>query len=143
MAKCSDTKYLQSAVIPFVIENGVLKVLLITSRSGKRWVIPKGCIEDDLTSLESAVEEAYEEAGIKGRAYKKAIGEYRYRKWGGICHVEVFQFEVNEVLQEWPEASFRQRAWVTVEEAAERVVEKALKSIIRRVPELVNRIRVR
>ena len=143
MAMRSDTKYLQSAVIPFMFENGVLKVLLIISRSGKRWVIPKGCIEDDLTSLESAVEEAYEEAGIKGRAYKKAIGKYRYRKWGGICHVEVFLFEVNEVLQEWPEASFRQRAWVTVEEAAERVVEKALKSIIRRVPELVNRIRVR
>ncbi len=143
MAKCSDTKYLQSAVVPFVFKNGMLKVLLISSRSGKRWVIPKGIIEDDLTSLESAVEEAYEEAGIKRQSYKKAIGNYQYPKWDGNCHVEVFLFEVNEVLKEWPEAHFRQRAWVTVEEAAERVDEKALKSIIRRVPELVDKIPVR
>ena len=138
MPDCSDTKYLQSGVIPFVVENGTVKVLLVTSRSGERWVIPKGIIEGEAASLESAVREAYEEAGIKGKAYSQAIGEYRYQKWGGTCRVKVFLFQVNEVLKEWPEAHFRQRAWVSVEEAVKRVSERALKNMVRRVPELID-----
>jgi len=135
--------YDQSAVVPFVLIDGALEILLITSRSGKRWVVPKGLIEDDLTAQQSAVREAYEEAGIKGKAYKKSIGEYRYRKWLGTCNVEVFLFEVHDVLEEWPEAHFRQRAWLSVDEAADRVNEKALKKIIRRVPELIDTMSIR
>ena len=134
----SDPKYLQSGVIPFVIENGTVKILLVTSRSGERWVIPKGIIEGKATPLESAVREAYEEAGIKGKAYGRAIGEYRYQKWGGTCQVKVFLFKVNKVLKEWPEVHFRQRAWVSVEEAVKRVSERALKNMVRRVPILVD-----
>lgn len=108
MALYSRRKYAQSAVVPFVLKNGAVELLLITNRSGNRWVIPKGIVEGSLTALESAVREAYEEGGIKGKAYKEAIGEYRYRKWSGTCNVEVFLFEVSEVLREWPEADFRQ-----------------------------------
>ncbi len=115
--------------------------MLVTSRSGKRWVIPKGIIESDLTSLESAEKEAFEEAGVLGKAQANAIGRYQYNKWGGTCTVEVFLLEVEKVLQEWPESQLRQREWLKVEGAIKRVDEKTLKKIIRRVPKLLNDIR--
>jgi 8-oxo-dGTP pyrophosphatase MutT (NUDIX family) len=124
-----------------MFKNDQITVLLITNWSGKRWIIPKGMIEDDLTSCESAVREAYEEGGIKGKAYDRPIGQYQYKKWNGTCNVEVFLFEVYDVLADWPEAHFRRRTWLSVDEAAALVNEKALKDIIRQVPKLLDKIK--
>ncbi len=44
-----DYFYNQSAVIPFRFRRDKLEVLLITSRRRKRWIIPKGIVEQDLT----------------------------------------------------------------------------------------------
>jgi 8-oxo-dGTP pyrophosphatase MutT (NUDIX family) len=112
---------------------------MITNRKGERWIIPKGLVEDDLTALESAAREAWEEAGVKGRISEKSVGEYRYEKWGGTCIVEVFLLNVTDVLAHWPEDDFRQREWVGVEEAAGRVREEALRKIIRQAPKLVKK----
>jgi len=45
----SDWIYNQSGVVPFRLAKGKVQILLVTSRSGKRWVIPKGIIEPDLS----------------------------------------------------------------------------------------------
>ena len=126
-----DWLYNQSAVIPFRMENGELKVLLITTLHKKKWIIPKGVIEENLSPGESAAMEAYEEAGVKGHVYPDQIGEYQYRKWGGVCTVKVYLLEVREMLDEWPESDLRERRWLSISEAAELVKEKALKPIIR------------
>ena len=141
MARYPSCTYDQSGVIPFWVRNNEIQIMLITSRSGKRWVIPKGTIESDLSSLESAEKEAFEEAGVLGKAHPMAIGKYQYNKWGGTCTVEVFLLEVEKVLQEWPESQLRQREWLKVEGAIKRVDEKTLKKIIRRVPKLLNDIK--
>ena len=59
--------YTQSAVIPFREQNGEFQVMLITSRKKKRWVIPKGVKEPELSAPASAANEAMEEAGIRGK----------------------------------------------------------------------------
>jgi 8-oxo-dGTP pyrophosphatase MutT (NUDIX family) len=128
--------YAQSGVIPFCLRGDVIAVLLITNWRRRRWVIPKGLIEGNLSARDSAVQEAYEEAGIRGLTSKLAIGEYDYQKWGGTCHVDVFLFRVKEVLASWPEATFRHRVWFSVETAAGMVKEKALGDLIRRMPAL-------
>lgn len=138
MARYSSSMYYQSGVIPFWVRKKEIQIMLVTSRSGKRWVIPKGTIESDLSALESAEKEAFEEAGVLGKADAMAIGKYQYNKWGGTCTVEVFLLEVKKVLQEWPESQLRQREWLKVEGAIKRVDEKNLKKIIRRVPKLLN-----
>ena len=130
--------YNQSGVIPFRRYGSNIEILLITSRKGKRWVIPKGVIEADLTPHESAVREAFEEAGIRGHIYTESVGEYQYRKWGGVCTVKVFLFEVTEEVDEWLESTFRQRKWMTVTEAVKLVKEKELKKIISDVPVFVS-----
>ena len=137
MARRSNLTYPQSGVIAVAFQRSEISILLITSRSNKRWVIPKGLIEENLTPRESAIKEAYEEAGVRGLVPLQPIGEYQYQKWRGTCNVEVFLLEVTDVLPEWPEAQFRRRAWLSVEEAGQRVDEKALRRIIRRVPKLL------
>lgn len=128
----------QSGVIPFRREEGKIRIMLITSRRRKRWVIPKGVIEPHLSPQESAVNEAHEEAGIKGHISPETVGEYRYHKWGGVCTVRVFLFEVEEIAEDWPEAHMRKRKWMSVQEAEKLVDEQFLKEMIRKVPELIS-----
>ena len=124
-----DGYYDQSAVLPYRRREGRLELLLVTSRKRKRWVLPKGIVEPDLSPAESAAQEALEEAGIRGRVAAEPVGRYEYRKWGGTCTVEVFTMEVESVLERWPE-EFRDREWLSPEEAAGRVREPELRELI-------------
>jgi phosphohistidine phosphatase len=124
-----DYFYRQSAVIPYRQGASGLEVLLITNRKGRRWIVPKGIVEQDLTAAQSAAKEAYEEAGIEGRMASDPLGAYAYEKWGGTCRVEVYAMEVERELSSWPE-SFREREWVRPERAAKRVREPKLKEMI-------------
>lgn len=131
------TTYAQSAVIPFRFsDTGHLRILLITSNRGK-WIVPKGLVEPDLSPEESAAQEAFEEAGVRGRVLPGAIGRYQYEKWGGTCDVTLFLMEVGEELKRWPEMAWRDRRWVEVSEALGLVNHTELREVIARVPELV------
>lgn len=113
-----------------------LEILLITSRETRRWVIPKGWPMPEKSPAESAAQEAYEEAGIRGQIEAQAIGHYGYskRQRGGAkkrFRVDVFAMEVAEVLDLWPEAHERARHWLSPAEAAIRVDEPGLAVLIR------------
>ena len=62
--------YQQSAVIPIFDD----KIVLITSRRKKRWIIPKGVIELGLAPEDSAAKEALEEAGVVGSVSPRELG---------------------------------------------------------------------
>jgi 8-oxo-dGTP pyrophosphatase MutT (NUDIX family) len=124
----------QYAVLPWR-RAGELEILLITSRETKRWVIPKGWPMPDHSEAESAAQEAYEEAGIRGRMAERPMGHYGYNKrmrGGGKrrFRVDVFALEVTEILDLWPEAHERRRQWVSPQEAAELVHEPQLAALI-------------
>ena len=116
----------QSGVIP--VSEG--RVCLVTSSSGKRWIIPKGMIDPGHTAGEGALIEAWEEAGLLGVLRPEPIGSYLYEKYGRLHHVVVFVLEVTEAVSDWPERNIRRREWVSPEKAAERVVESGLKLLI-------------
>jgi phosphohistidine phosphatase len=128
-----DYFYTQSAVIPYREREGGPQVLLITSRKKRRWVIPKGVKEPDLTPQASAAKEALEEAGIEGCISERPIGSYRYRKWGGICTVQVFVMAVARERETWEEP-YRDREWVSLETAISRIDEDRLKDLLRSLP---------
>ncbi len=128
-----DFFYQQSAVIPFRRRDNNLEILVITSRRKRRWVVPKGVKEPDLSAQDSAAKEALEEAGIEGDVFPASIGSYEYEKWGGTCHVEVYGMEVKKVYEDWLE-SFRDRQWVPLEEAVARLGEEDLKAIVQSLP---------
>ena len=129
MREVPEYFYEQSGVIPYRRVQGTIEVLMITSRKKKRWVIPKGVKEPELSPAESAAKEALEEAGVEGRLSSSPLGFYRYSKWGGTCNVEVYAMEVETVFQDWEE-SHRHREWVSVMEAIHRTREKGLKRLI-------------
>jgi len=121
--------YTQSAVLPYRLIEGRVEFLLVTSRRKNRWVLPKGVVDPELSAVDSAVKEAWEEAGIEGTVSSRALGSYRYEKWAGVCTVDVFLLRVEEVSETWPE-SHRKRQWLEPREAALRVDEPGLQQII-------------
>ena len=122
--------YRQSGVIPVRRGPDGIEILLVTTRGRGRWTIPKGVVDVGRTPVESAVKEAYEEAGVRGVAAAEAVGSYRYRKWGGECVVEVFILNVDTVLDRWPEQLERTRQWMTVIDAVRAVTNHELRLII-------------
>ena len=114
---------------------GGLEVLLITSRETRRWVIPKGWPIKGKSSSKSAAQEAFEEAGVTGKIAKSPFGTYAYDKRlksGRLQHVRVavFGLQVDTEAEAFPEVGQREKAWVTLEEAAHRVDEPELMVIL-------------
>ena len=131
----ADSTSQQFAALPWRQAQG-FEILLITSRETRRWVIPKGWPMAGHAAAESAAQEAYEEAGIRGRVATPAIGHYGYTKrvrgsGKKRFRVDVFAMEVTEILDLWPEAHERTRQWLSPQEAAAHVNEPELATLIR------------
>ena len=123
----------QSAVLAYCFESGTPKVLMITSRGRRRWVLPKGRIEEGQTAKECALLEAYEEAGIKGEIATK-IGGYSYTKLdqpGDTSYrVKVYPMVVSSISDDWPEKDQRDRLWMDFKSAANAVEEPELRALL-------------
>jgi 8-oxo-dGTP pyrophosphatase MutT (NUDIX family) len=117
----------QAAAIP--LRNG--QVGLVTSRSGKRWVVPKGCMEPGKTAGEVALMEAWEEAGVVGVLQPDPIGSYIYEKDGLTCHVLVFILHVTGAADSYPEVGLRERAWLSLSQALARIEDAGLRELVR------------
>lgn len=126
----------QIAALPYRIESdGSARVLLITSRETRRWVIPKGNLIRGLDLHQAAAREAFEEAGISGIPCPTPLGIYHYgkRRRSGAVHeaeVQVFPLAVVTQFDDWPEQAERNSAWFTLPMAADAVDEPELKEII-------------
>ena len=112
------------------------EVLLITSLNSKRWIIPKGWPEAELSPGENAAREAFEEAGVTGKISAEPVGSYHYLKekkdGGGMpCTVHVFALAVTKQLDDWPEKGARELLWLPPEQAAAKVSEPALRQLFK------------
>ncbi|ACS60823.1 MULTISPECIES: NUDIX hydrolase [Rhizobium] len=112
-----------------------VEILLVTSRQSRRWVIPKGWPMRRKKPFETAATEAWEEAGVQGSVRKKPIGRYTYLKELGPdvvspCMVDLFQIEVERLTDDFKERGERVLVWVSPDEAARRVRELELKSLL-------------
>ena len=98
-------------------------------------MIPKGWLIDGLTEQEVAEREAWEEAGIVGRAKKRAFGSFSYIKVVDKdrklpARVRVFLLRVRRQRNHYPEMNQRRLAWLSPQEAVARVKETELKRIL-------------
>ncbi|WP_223799742.1 NUDIX hydrolase [Sphingomonas nostoxanthinifaciens] len=128
---------LQSAAIPYRIDDaGGVSLLLIRSRTRRRWIIPKGKIGARLLPSRSAEREAFEEAGVLGRIGHEPIGSYRQpagnrAPLGESLLVQAYPLEVVDELSVWQEMHQRERRWFTVKEALRAVTDPEIKTLIR------------
>ena len=133
------TIFQQAASIPHRIHKNEIQILLIKSRNGKKWIIPKGIIEEGDSARYTAEKETEEEAGVKGQVNKEAVGEYEYKKWGGVCRVQVFSMKVTNILDEWEEMHFRERKWEESQDAVKTVKPKQLQKILKQFVQSFNK----
>jgi ADP-ribose pyrophosphatase YjhB (NUDIX family) len=95
-----------------------VEVCLIRRKDSKKWAIPKGFIDRGDTPEEAALNEAFEEAGLDGKIIGGAIGTYDYKKEKTRLSVAVYLMKVLEEHEKWPEMTFRQRGWRSLNDAA-------------------------
>lgn len=132
----NGTHLLQVGALVYRLQNGKVEFLLITSRGTGRWIIPKGWPMPGKTLSQAALQEAYEEAGVRGIVETKAIGSYQYVKAdvpageNGKFSVDVFAVLYSHQEKKWPERGQRIFEWVPPDEAANRVIEPELKNLL-------------
>jgi 8-oxo-dGTP pyrophosphatase MutT (NUDIX family) len=129
---------LQYAALPYRFSaTGDLEILLVTSRTTRRWVIPKGWPMKGVEPAKVAAREAFEEAGVRGKVAAEPMGTYLYRKRdddhkspAAICRVRVFALQVKRQLDKWPEQHQREACWLTATTAAARIDDAGMRIII-------------
>ncbi len=121
----------QASAVPFRSTEAGIEFCLITSLSSGRWGFPKGLIDPGETAVETALKEAFEEAGLRGEIVGEPLGDYRYAKWGSMLCVTVYLMEVNAAEESWLEADRRQRRWVSAETATDMLDRKYLARLLK------------
>ena len=110
------------------------EVLLVSSSSG-RWILPKGWPIANKTEAQTALTEAWEEAGVKkGKVTRRPVGSFltAKRTLAGDdepCLLRVYAIRVDKTADIYPEREARDRIWVTPEQAASMVDEDGLRDI--------------
>jgi len=120
----------QAGVIPFRRNRHAIEICLIRTKGRKKWKIPKGFVDPDETPQQAALKVAWEEAGLRGRLLGEPIGTYDYEKWNLELSVAVFLMEVASEDDHWDESRFRERRWIPLDEAFERLKKHPVKSLL-------------
>ncbi|MGJ8597888.1 MAG: NUDIX hydrolase [Sulfitobacter sp.] len=125
----------QFAALCWRERRGKVEILLITSRRRKRWIVPKGWPMDGKTPAECALTEAWEEAGVEGKASDACLGVYSYQRLRAgeediPCLAMLYPVRVKALKKKFPERKDRRRKWVSRKKAAKMVSERELAKLI-------------
>ncbi|PVB63553.1 NUDIX hydrolase [Labrenzia sp. 011] len=121
--------------------NGKREVLMVTSRTTRRWILPKGWPIVSLRAHRTAAIEAFEEAGVIGRARKKPFASFQSYKGGegGLklrTRVLVYLVDVESTTDAFPERGERDVRWLSIEEAVRIAEDPGLVQVLRKLARL-------
>jgi len=133
----SEIQLFQSAVIPWRKIKEYGEVLLISTRKltggqGRQWIIPQGMVEPWQTPIQAGINEAWEEAGVKGKIEENPIALFTYKNLNEHCKVFYYPLEVTEKANIWPEKNERSRMWFSILEAEKKVKNEKLKEVFKK-----------
>jgi 8-oxo-dGTP pyrophosphatase MutT (NUDIX family) len=137
--KITAARRIQYGALPYRLSaSSRPRLMLVTSRETRRWIIPKGWPKKGKSPHHTAAREAFEEAGVVGAVAKRSVGSFSYKKQlknGGavVCEVRVFPLQVRRQNKQWPEKQERVVKWLSASQAAEKVKEPKLSAIILRL----------
>jgi 8-oxo-dGTP pyrophosphatase MutT (NUDIX family) len=124
----------QIAALPLRERAGWLEICLVTTRSTHRWTLPKGWPIKGCKDHVAARIEAEEEAGVTGRARKKAFGSFlawkRQDDSFERVEVNVHPMEVTGTLRIWKEQTERRVQWMRLRDAVNIVDDPGLAGLL-------------
>lgn len=115
----------------FFRKDGSVEIVLVTSRFGRRWIIPKGNPMLGLPATTVAALEALEEGGIIGTVIDYKIGTFKHESRVKTCIVDVYPLIVRRQLNHWDEASDRKTFRCDLKTAEAMVSSPSLAALIR------------
>lgn len=124
----------QVGALPYLIKDGKLQVLLITSSSGNRWILPKGQQETGMTAHEVAFMEAVEEGGVLGTI--RTDIHIRCQMSNGR-YLQLYALKIYKLLGAWPEEHFRLRRLLPLSEALELIEDHKIGRAVKRLAALL------
>lgn len=131
-----STGMCQLGILPYTFVDRRLHLLLITSSSGNRWILPKGRQEPDMTPHEVAVMEAVEEAGVLGTLRQ----DLRTRcQMADGRYLQLYAMKISKLLKNWPEMDARRRRLFPLSVALEMVVDPGITKAVRRLAAAINK----
>ena len=120
------TSPMRAAAVCYRRMDHELQLLLVRTRAGGTWTIPKGHVEDGETTRDAALREAGEEGGVSGEADDRPFTRYRYqtlRRFGPpveVC-VEAYLLRVEAQSPPGPGEGMRTPQWFAPEDAIRRL----------------------
>lgn len=125
----------QIGALPYFLgPDGQVQVVLVTTRETQRWSIPKGNPMKGKKPHKAAAIEAYEEAGVRGRIGRKAIGSYSYCKQfksgEGEAIVAVYPLRIRKFAEKFPEMGERKVATFPIDTAARMIAFPELATLL-------------
>lgn len=126
----------QVAALPWRLgADGRIRVLLVTSRTNGKWMLPKGWPVTGKSPAAAAAIEAKEEAGVTGLVSEVAVGSYHYVKvfeddTSAPAQALIYPLRVTGELSKWDEKGQRKRSWFRLNKAAQAVFEPDLRRFL-------------
>ncbi|WP_121068004.1 NUDIX hydrolase [Chachezhania antarctica] len=111
----------QYGVLPYVRRGGKAHLVLVTSRTSRSWIFPKGARVSGKSRRGTALQEAFEEAGLIGRIDPQFQFREIIVRQGRKIELTVYALRVEKVLKRWPEQKQRRRIVVPAGEAGKMV----------------------
>lgn len=116
---------------PYLYKEDTLHVVLVTTKSGNQWILPKGHPEKKFNSNEVALIEAYEEAGVLGYPEPKELDrKFTDKENSKSEKLLCYPVLVGKLLNSWEESNKRLRKVVPVAEAKVLVSRQVYRDII-------------
>ena len=126
----------QLGILPYTYIDRRLHLLLITSSSGNRWILPKGRQEPDMTPHEVAVMEAVEEAGVLGTLRQ----DLRTRcQMADGRYLQLYAMKISKLLKSWPEENVRRRRLFPLGDALEIIADPGVVKAVRKLVVAINK----
>lgn len=113
---------LEIGAFPFLLKKGKIQIIIITSTSGKSWILPKGHPENHLNKSQVAELETYEEAGVKGNIINSKLRKEFKRDEDNM--LIIYPLLIKDILDTWPEQDIRERRLVSIKKALNLVTKK-------------------
>jgi len=123
-------------VVPWDYDRtGALRFLLVAAREDARWTVPKGRLIAEMSPRETAMREAFNEAGAIGRVDPNPLGRFTYRRPSpsgeDVWHAAtLFSMRVNGTLLNWPEKADRKRHWFEHHQALTAIDDPNLRNLL-------------